>query len=163
VEPLTEIETPNRLQEAVRRFASRRELRSIVRFGMVGSVGFAVDAGWLTVLTRYGGMSPYSARVVSFLFAITVTWMLNRRFTFASHNRRRAEYTRHVCVQLIGGATNYAIFAALLWRFPDLERQPVIPLAFASGVAMFVNYFGSRVWTFAQRAPEPVRVPENER
>ncbi len=67
-----------------RRF--RLRLRPPARFGafaVVGAVGFLVDAGVLTALVNGLGANPYAARAVSFPAAVTATWWLNRRWTFA--------------------------------------------------------------------------------
>ena len=44
------------------------------RFGLIGSVGFAVDAGVLTWLVRVHGWGLYEARALSFALAVTVTF-----------------------------------------------------------------------------------------
>ncbi len=52
--------------------------RSLLRFGVVGAIGFAVDGGVMQLLTSAAGVSPLIARAVSFPLALSVTWALNR-------------------------------------------------------------------------------------
>lgn len=50
----------------------------ILSFGMVGIVGFVVDAFLLTVLTIHLGLDVLPSRTVSFACATLFTWLLNR-------------------------------------------------------------------------------------
>ena len=66
-------------------------------FFVVGTIGFIVDAGVLAVLVHGYGQGNYSSRMVSFAVAVTVTWLLNRTFSFAdgrTHNRG-TKHTQH--------------------------------------------------------------------
>ena len=69
------------------------------RFLAVGSVGFMVDAGVLWVLMSLGG-DPYLSRGLSFAMAVSVTWALNRRWTFRGPRRTalHREYAAYVMV-----------------------------------------------------------------
>ena len=64
-------------------------LRQFLFFCIVGTVGFVVDSGALLGLTQLMGMHHLPGRVFSFLFAATITWALNRRFTFRAVHRAR--------------------------------------------------------------------------
>jgi putative flippase GtrA len=59
-------------------------LTQLVRYCMVGGVGFAVEAA-LIALLQYGfGWSALPCRAVSFPVAVLVTYWLNHRYTFGS-------------------------------------------------------------------------------
>ncbi len=128
--------------------------RQIWRFGAVGALGFAVDALVLTWLVRVGGWDLYESRWLSFALAVTVTWGLNRRFTFgqrASRNRSR-EYGRYVAVQGLGALINLGVYAGVLMAWPALAAWPVLPLAAGSGVAMLFNFIGARSFAYVPSA-----------
>ncbi|WP_237152722.1 GtrA family protein [Oryzibacter oryziterrae] len=128
-------------------------LGRIIRFATVGGTGFVVDAG-ITEALVYLGLSPYLARVLAVAAAIAVTYALNRRFTFktgASDARRGRERAAYLAVSLASIALNYAVYAAAIYLIPGL--QPVIGVAFGSGVAMFTNYFGYSRLVFAPAGP----------
>ena len=130
-------------------------LRQVLKFGAVGGIVFVVDGGILTVLhavTDWGALWP---RVISFPVALSVTWYLNRIWTFSDRKsgRKAAEYTRYAIVQGSGIAVNFGVYAACLWAWPNImQPRPILALAIASAVAMFVNYFGARLWVFMDRA-----------
>lgn len=134
------------------KWAARLPLR-VLQFMVAGGIGFIVDATVLSLLTQWAGWHPLRARLVSFLSAVTVTWLINRRYTFADQRpqqRRTAnEYSRYLFVQGLGAALNYAVFAAAILSVPVLQNHPVLPLALGSGVAMFFNYFALQRWVFS--------------
>src|SRR6478609_10370442 len=96
------------------------------RFCVVGTLGFLADVAVLYALV--GWLGWYGARVISFLVAVTVTWALNRRFTFRQASLAAAadssgllgEYLAYVASMLGGAAVNYAAYALILtlWRSP---------------------------------------------
>ena len=58
--------------------------RQFVRFGVVGALGFVVDSVGVLLLTGSGIAGPLGARIASFVAAASVTWKLNRAFTFGT-------------------------------------------------------------------------------
>src|SRR6185437_14911603 len=111
---------------------ARRHWRcQIFPFAVVGVIGFAIDAGVLTILVSALGLSPYQARAISFTLAVLGTWLVNRRWTFRSSQPVRQsvgiEYIRYLFVQALGAASNLCVFAFALARYPELIRYPVIP------------------------------------
>ncbi|NBC48970.1 MAG: GtrA family protein [Gammaproteobacteria bacterium] len=124
------------------------------RFAVVGALGFGVDALVLTGLVRAGGYGLYEARLLSFAVAVTVTWVLNRRFTFRQRasRDRSSEYGRYFIVQGTGALINLGVYAAVLMAWPVLAAWPVLPLAVGSGAAMVFNFVGSRYFAYCPNA-----------
>lgn len=128
----------------------------ILIFGMVGTVGFVVDAVLLTVLTVKLGLDVLPSRAVSFSCATFVTWLLNRTLTFSRQasrepRARKKEYFLYITVQMIGAALNFVIFLALIEWNPVLRQMPVIPLAGGAVVALAFNFTMSRKFVFVNR------------
>ena len=128
----------------------------LLRFALVGVIGFALDAGILSVLVSMLGFNPYAARAISFTIAVFGTWLINRHWTFGERQLARpgvgSEYMRYMAVQILGAASNLCVFVFALRRDPSLLRYPVIPLALGAAVGLVVNFVGSRVWVFADRS-----------
>ena len=122
------------------------------RFFVVGSIGFFVDGGILTLLHSLFDFSLLNARLVSFAVAVTVTWYLNRHNTFSASKNANAvgEWTRYVFVNSIGALLNLGIFLWLVYRFSALADWPILALAVASSVALIFNFFASRNIAFRQ-------------
>jgi putative flippase GtrA len=125
--------------------------RRLVRFIVVGGIGFLVDAGVLTLAVRHLYASVYEARALSFTMAVLATWLLNRTFVFATGEDASpilAEYGRYFTTQVIGALSNLLVFAALIEAFPRLASTPVVPLAVGAVLGALVNYAGSAWWVF---------------
>jgi putative flippase GtrA len=123
--------------------------RQIALFGAVGVVGFLVDAGVLHVAVAVG-LGLYIGRAVSFLCAVSVTWILNRRFTFqgASNGSALSQWGRFVVSQLSGAAINLGVYAALV-RFSALVAQyPSLGVAIGSLSGLLVNFSVARAFVF---------------
>ncbi len=85
-------------------------LRYAVKFGMIGLIGFVVDAGIFNAL-RLGVFGhghffqgPIGAKIVSVAIATFCTWFGNRYWTFREH--RRKNYLLELfefCVVSVGG------------------------------------------------------------
>lgn len=134
-------------------------VRKILSFGIVGTVGFAVDAGVLTLLSSKLGVNVYLARACSFTVAVFVTWLLNRNWVFKVDGprtmTRTTEYISYLSVQAGGALINLSIFSLIIFYSPNLKAYPIIPLAFGSIGGMFFNFIGAQLWVFrAKRRSE---------
>src|SRR5471030_1869876 len=100
-------------------------VKKVLSFGLVGSVGFAVDAGVLTLLSSKMGVNVYLARLCSFTVAVFITWMLNRKWVFKADGPRTTtktnEYLGYLSVQIVGALINLGIFSLAIFYFPGLK------------------------------------------
>jgi putative flippase GtrA len=126
---------------------------SLLRFIVVGSIGFAVDGGVLTLLASGFGLSPFVARCASFPVALTATWLLNRTWTFAGGTdiAPMRQYGVYTLIQLAGLSVNFAVFTLLIIWLPVFERWPLAALAVGSGLSMGLTYLLSRYVAFRPR------------
>ncbi len=120
----------------------------ILRFLLVGAVGFVVDATVLLLLTHGLGASPVWGRIPSLLIAITTTWWLHRHFTFTRAREVRPsarEWLRFALANGVGNGANLAIYWLLIGWF---GWGILISLAVASVVAAGINYGMTARWVF---------------
>jgi len=120
-----------------------------LRFGVVGIVGFLVDAGVLQLML-WLGLGPYRGRLVSFLAAATGTWLGNRRFTFNADRERPShrEWLRYVSLMVVGGVVNYGAYVTCLMGSALVQTYPVIGVAVGSIAGLVVNFLSSRYLVF---------------
>lgn len=125
-------------------------VRRIIPFTIVGSIGFLIDGGIVTLLVEIINLNPFISRAISFPIAVTATWFLNRRWTFAADasTRKKAEYSRYFTIQIIGAVINLAIYFILITNIPSLGVHPILPLAVGSLVAMIFNFLGCQLFVF---------------
>jgi putative flippase GtrA len=128
--------------------------RQVPAFALVGAFGFVVDSGLTYALVRGFGADPFVARVPAFAVATVFNFLLNRSLTFAgSRAPWLAAFVRYCLVCAAGLAVNWSVYAAALalvqgagYR-PTPEMLPIF-VAFGTGIAMFVTFFGFKRFAF---------------
>lgn len=118
-------------------------------FGLVGTIGFLVD---ITILYSLAGLiGLFYGRVVSFLAAVFVTWLLNRRWTFKSRNsglRNCNEFVVYLALMFVGGLVNYGVYVYLVVAYKLVQQHPVMGVAVGSLMGMLINFSSSRFLLF---------------
>ncbi|MEO0467420.1 MAG: GtrA family protein [Pseudomonadota bacterium] len=121
-------------------------------FFLVGGVGFVVDGGLLWLLLDTLG--PYVGRLISFLTAVTVTYVLNRKFVFADRATGlllRESLGKYVAANSIGALLNLGIYTALVAMALPVVGAPLMAFAIASATALFVNFALTNFVVFGKR------------
>ena len=125
-----------------------------LRFGLVGGIGFLVDAGLLTLMLDLG-LGYYGGRLISFLGAATTTWILNRSFTFrretppATHPA--GEWLAYLGLMVVGGVVNYGTYAAAVELSEPVRRYPAIGVALGSIAGMAINFWSAKTLVFERK------------
>ena len=124
----------------------------LVLFSLAGAAGFLVDAGSVWVFTR-AGADPLTAQAVAFTVAVTVTWLLNRRFTFAHHASPNwlREWLHYVAANSIGAVVNNGVYVLLVLSMALFSREPVLAVAAGSLAGLVFNFTASRALVFRPR------------
>lgn len=136
-------------------FVARLWQTEFLRFAVIGTAAFVVDASTLYAALWFG-LGFYAGRAVSYLVAATFTWYGNRRITFV-HSRAEgvgpvtAEWLKFLVANLGGGAVNYAIYAVLIASFAIVRAYPVLGVAAGSLAGLVVNFSLSKFVVFRAR------------
>lgn len=127
--------------------------KQFLRFLIVGSCGFIVDAGILSLCVHLFDSSPYWSRIPSFAVAVTLTWYLNYKWAFGdrSDTRKLVSFSRYLLVQGAGISINLAVYIVSLYVSEIFFEHPEFAVALASVIALFFNYFGLKKWVFKYR------------
>lgn len=128
--------------------------RQVFRYLQVGLAGFIADAGVLSLLIYALGFGTtdvglVGSRVASFLAAISVTFMLNARYTFGM-SIRDSSFTAYVLIQLLGAAINLGSYAALIFS-GLLNQAPLVALIVGSMLATTNNFILARRFVYRRR------------
>lgn len=132
---------------------SRGARSQFLRFSSIGVAGFLIDTAALYVAIVLGPLDLYSGRLFSYTVAATSTWALNRRFTFhaqRSHERLK-EWGKFFAANLVGGAANYGVYAALVASSDTVAAWPIIGVAAGSVAGLAINFNLSRWLVFTSR------------
>ncbi|MCS6891362.1 MAG: GtrA family protein [Rhodovarius sp.] len=124
-----------------------------LRFGVVGTLGFLVDAGVLMVML-WLGLGPYWGRVVSYIAAASGNWAMNRAWTFRDRGAGQPmgrQWAMFLLLNLLGFAANYGTYAALVTFEPTVARWPVLGVAAGAIAGMLINFAIARQVIFRPR------------
>jgi putative flippase GtrA len=135
--------------------------RQALRFAAAGAVGLVVDAGVLLAGRSLLGWDLYSSRALSYVAAVTVTWALNRAFTFKEYasSSKLVEWARFFAANTVGGAVNLGVYAALVNFVPRVHELPVLGVAAGSLSGLCVNFTLARTYVFRTGAPPAAEIP----
>ena len=115
-----------------------------IRFGTVGLIGFIVDAGGLLLFVVSFAWAPLISRVLSFVSAATVTFLLNHRFTFQlEHKFSLRRWSYYLIATGVGAAINVSVYRGWIHFHGIDPLNLVIGTAIGSLCAMSLNYLVS--------------------
>jgi len=122
-------------------------------FALSGVAGFVVDASILYGLTRFLQYGPILAQILAFSMAVTVTWLINRRITFAHKASPdwMKEWSRFVAANSIGAFVNNGVYVALVLTTQTFHDQPVLAVVMGSLAGLGFNFAATRAWVFGTR------------
>jgi len=127
-------------------FANKTTILQFLKFGIVGVIGFIVDWIFLHVGIDALGLSRVAAGLFSFPFAVTVTWIGNRLFTFRHAKREpmARQWAKFATVCAVGIVFNRGTYSLLVSTIPLVYTYPVLGLLAGTAAGMFFNFFASR-------------------
>jgi putative flippase GtrA len=140
-----------RLPPPARRLATPARIATLVQFmmfGTVGAVGFLFDTATVYALRRSLGL--YGAGMAAYLVGATVTWSLNRLWTFRGlgNGPVHRQWARFLVVNLGGFILNRGAYALLVTFVALCAEQPVYAVAAGALAGMFLNFSLSRALVF---------------
>jgi dolichol-phosphate mannosyltransferase len=118
----------------------------LVRFGLVGGVGFVVNVAVYALFVHSVGLDYRAASVVAWLVAVINNFVLNRHWTFdASEGRAHFQALRFLVVSLVAEAFSL-LMLTLLVEGAGVAKIPAQALAVAA--SMPLNFLGNKLWSF---------------
>lgn len=144
---VVEIRPHARLLHGMRRPANWLQL---VRFGLVGGIGFAVNLAVYALFVHPIGVDYHVAAVAAWLVAVINNFVLNRHWTFdARDGKARFQAIRFLAVSLAA----FGFSLLLLTLFVEGAGIAKIPAqALAVGGATPLNFLGNKLWSFRAQA-----------
>jgi putative flippase GtrA len=119
------------------------------RFGCIGGLTFVFDACCFWLLIKLTG-APIVARLISVLLAMTMSWMLNRTFTFRADTSQISwlEWLKFLLSQLPGAGVN-TLASLLFLHF--IMNNTWLAVACGSCAGLVVNFFMASVFVFKKQ------------
>ena len=135
----------------------RPDVRQFVKFCIVGTTSFTIDAGISAILIFQFHLWWVLAKTISFTLAVTNGFFWNRLWTFKAvgYRRKREQYAMFVSVNMVGYLLNVGIMKTVFWTMtgewqgrPPTKPQFAVATLLATAVVVFWNFFANRHWTF---------------
>lgn len=137
----------------------RKLLAEITSFGVIGGLNFLVDLGIFNLLIWIGSLK---ATVVSTVVAATVSYFLNRHWTYRNRPRSalRREYALFFLFNLVGlgiqlGTLGLARYGLHLDARFELNAAKVLGI----GLGTVFRFFAYRTWVFREPVVATAGVP----
>jgi putative flippase GtrA len=122
----------------------------LVRFGVVGAIGFIVNLGVYTLFVHPIGVDYHIAAVAAWIVAVMNNFVLNRHWTFEARSGRvRFQAARFVVVSLVAFGVSLLLLT-LLVEDGGLAKVPAQAIAVAASTPL--NFLGNKLWSFRSRA-----------
>ncbi len=132
-----------RLLHGMRRPANWLQL---VRFGLVGAVGFAVNLAVYALFVHSVGVDYHVAAVAAWLVAVLNNFVLNRHWTFdARGGPAHFQALRFIAVSLVAFGFSLLLLTLLV---EDAHMAKVPAQALAVGASTPLNFLGNKLWSF---------------
>jgi putative flippase GtrA len=124
-----------------------------IKFLVVGGTTFVGHTALIYLLVHGFGFWDLPSYAVSFVLAVTATWLGNRWLTFQVQAKPTwQDYFRYVRGILIGALMNMTTFMIITHLIPPMTARLLIGTAGGTLVGLFWNYrFMRRMWVKGQK------------
>jgi putative flippase GtrA len=118
----------------------------LVRFGIVGGSGFAVNLVVYTLCVHALGVDYRMSSIVAWLIAVLNNFLLNRHWTFdAAAGSARLQGIRFLLVSLVAEAFSLGLLTIFV---ESAGMEKVAAQALAVAASMPLNFLGNKLWSF---------------
>ena len=119
----------------------------ILRFGVVGFAGFLLNACMVALVSATTG--PVWAQVFTFPLAASLTWWLNRHYTFGlSRHVWHREWLHYVAANSIGWIAINGVYFLLIVHYSWFYERPAAALIAGACCGFLLNFTTSKVFVF---------------
>ncbi len=135
-----------------------KEAERFSKFLIVGTIGFVVDFGTLTLLKELFQTPTLIANTISFSMAVISNFTLNRYWTYPDSREKKlsSQLGQFAVVSIVGLVINNTLLLLLEGPFDSLLEtvgifvgRGYIPAKMvATVVVLFWNFFVNRYWTY---------------
>ncbi|WP_112662656.1 GtrA family protein [Microvirga flavescens] len=120
--------------------------RQFLAFFGVGIAAAVVHYGLLVGLVEGGGLAPVPATLAGYVAGGILSYVLNRRHTYASDRPHREATWRFALVAFVG----FLLTWGFMHLFTVVLAAPYLPAQIVTtGIVMLWSFLAHRMWTFA--------------
>ncbi|MFT8720781.1 GtrA family protein [Acetobacter sp.] len=134
-----------------------KSLMRLLRFGVVGALGFLWDTGTVYALRDVIGLN--AAVLAAYFVAASLNWAANRFWTFGDvgrHDHPVLQWLRFLSANSLGFCLNRGTVYLLFYFIPMSQKFPIAALAAGALAGMLANFKLSERLVFRERPPKSV-------
>jgi len=142
-----------------------KRVTEILKFAIVGAINTAIDLAVLNLLivlfhTGKSGFYFGVFKAISFLAALTNSYILNRTWTFSGAAKRKThiQFGQFLVISLIGLGINVSVATAFVSSIRPLAGLsalwPSVAALVGTAVGLIWNYFGYKYFVFIHEDTE---------
>lgn len=126
----------------------RKLIEQFLKFGVVGTIAFAIDYGTLMLLSQIFGVDPVLAAGISFCVSVIFNYLASMRFVFTHRQdmSRGREFVIFIVLSAVGLAINELCMAAGVAALGTSALMVTVTKLFATAVVMVWNFFSRKKW-----------------
>ncbi len=136
---------------------NKSEIPMVIHYLITGGAWFWSGYGMFALLYGLLGMDVISAKIISYVFGLSVNFILERFWVFATKNASKdmdGVTTRYVLLSIV----NLCIDTLIVWGLSRVGITPYIGQFVSAGFFTIWNYIWYKLWVFAQKTtPGPKR------
>jgi dolichol-phosphate mannosyltransferase len=122
----------------------------LVRFGLVGAVGFVVNLAVYTLFVHGIGVEYRIASVAAWIVAVANNFVWNRHWTFdAGEGVARHQAMRFLLVSVVTEAISLLLLTILV-ESGGMSKVPAQAIAVAAATPL--SFLGNKLWSFRAKA-----------
>ncbi|MBW5447293.1 GtrA family protein [Cohnella sp. CFH 77786] len=129
---------------------SKEQIR-MAKFGLVGLMNTGVDFAVFVTLVYGLAFPSVWAQVISYGCGVASSYLLNRKWTFASGGR--SSWSEIMRFAVVNGAS-FGLATGLLLGLEQAGWTPALAKGASILISTAVNYAGSRYWVFRMESRE---------
>jgi dolichol-phosphate mannosyltransferase len=144
---LAALRRPRLLARARDELLQRHVLLELVRFGIVGASGYAVNFGSYALLVHYGGIEYHVSAIIAFVAGLINNFTWHRYWTFGQARDGHAGFQamRFLIVSVIAFFFCLGILDVLV-RFGGMSKLEGQAIANLAGAPL--NFLANKLWSF---------------
>ncbi len=133
--------------DTIKGIGCKNTLMEFIRFAIVGGIGTVINLFILYTFTEFFNVYYLISAIFAFVTAVSCNFILNKIWTFKESLNEKTfiKYGKFFIISLIGLAVNL-IFLYVFTEYFGIYY--LISQLLAIGIALIVNFFGNKKWTF---------------
>jgi len=130
-----------------------QSLAELVKFSIIGGIGTIVNLFVVFITFDLLDISYMISLIIGFIIALTVNFVLNRKFTFANAKEGHLlkQYTAFSTTCIFGFIVNWVVSVSLFKSIPFFKKYYLLTTLIGIVCGLIFNFVGSKFFVFRKK------------